>query len=132
LTAPGAFAVVVILVVVALSAYAFALVLGGIGLRWRGYHNVLSSLAGTAVTILCGAYIPRSTLPDWAQALGEVLPATHGLEALRGALAGAAIDGVLRGVGAELLVGAAYLVLAELSFRFFLSRARSAGTLDFH
>ena len=132
LTVPSLVGAVGVLLVIAVSAYAFALVLGGIGLRWRGYHNVLSSLAGTGVTILCGAYIPRSTLPEWAQVVGNLLPATHGLEALRGVLGGGAAEGVLRAVGAELLIAAAYLVLAELSFRLFLSRARSAGTLDFH
>ena len=122
---------ILMILVIALGAYGFGVMLGSAALWWRGYHNVLSSLAGTAVTILSGAYIPRHTLPDWAQAIGEVLPVTHGLQALRAALAGAP-EAMTVPVLYELAIATASLLVAQLAFGRFLSLARRAGTLDFH
>lgn len=122
---------ILVIGVIALGAYGFGVLLGSAALWWRGYHNVLSSLAGTAVTILCGAYIPRQTLPDWAQAVGGVLPVTHGLAALRAALAGS-FDRVLPEVALELLISVVSLLAAQVALRRFLRLARQAGTLDFH
>jgi ABC-2 type transport system permease protein len=122
---------ILVLGVVALGAYGFGVLLGSAALWWRGYHNVLSSFAGTIVTILCGAYIPRQTLPDWAHALGETLPVTHGLEAMRMTLAGS-FDRVGPEVALELVIAVGSLVIAQLAVRRFLVRARRSGTLDFH
>lgn len=121
----------IVVFLIACSSYCFGLLLGSAALWWRGYHNVLSSLAGTIVTILCGAYIPRQTLPDWAQALGNVLPVTHGLAALRSVMSGD-LGRTVPESGLELLIAVAAVIAAQVALHRFLVLARGAGTLDFH
>jgi ABC-2 type transport system permease protein len=69
--------------------------------------------------------------PEWLQAAVQVLPLTHGLQAVRELLDGASVPDVLPNVAAELAVGAGWLVVTLVAYRRFVARARRDGTLDF-
>lgn len=126
-------AAALILVVITGSVYTFGLLLGGFVLRFAEYRNVASSLATIALTFLSGVYVPVTALPTWIQPLSEILPVTHGLRALRQVTLGTSdANLVALQLSAEILVGVAYFVVSQVSFAYFLRRARTAGTLDFH
>lgn len=45
--------------------------------------NPVSLLLGMASILLAGVFYPATVLPDWLQALGQLLPLTHALELVR-------------------------------------------------
>lgn len=45
--------------------------------------NPVNLVVSTASILLAGVFYPRSVLPDWLQAAGNVLPLTHALELMR-------------------------------------------------
>jgi len=86
-------------------------------------YNALTYL----VILCCGALIPAGTLAA-LDIVGSVLPATHGLVAIRSALAGGPW---LAQVGLEVLVGLGWLVLAWFLFGAQAVRARRTGSDSF-
>ncbi|MBA3523610.1 MAG: hypothetical protein H0T85_03470 [Geodermatophilaceae bacterium] len=84
--------------------------------------------AAMYLVLLCsGALIPRGTLPA-LDVIGSVLPATHGLLAVRGALADRpwVVELLL-----EAAVGAVWLVLAYVLFTAQAARSRRTGSDSF-
>lgn len=129
----GGVLAVMLFALIAATTYAFALFLGSFVLRFPEYRNVTSNLASIGITFLAGVYVPTAFLPDWAQAVASLLPVTHGLRSLREGLGATSLtDAVLAPAAVEVAIGALYFTLAQLSFAFFLRRARLRGTLDFH
>lgn len=84
--------------------------------------------AAMYLVILCsGAFIPRGTLPV-LDVIGSVLPATHGLLAVRSALAD---EPWLAELSLEAAVGAGWLVLAFYLFTAQTARSRRTGSDSF-
>lgn len=91
--------------------------------------NPLGSLFGAVAWLLSGVLFPRALLPGWAQALAFLIPASHGLDAVRASLAGAPPSQLLRPLAA-LGVAALVLVAASLAaVSWACGRAREAGLL---
>ncbi|XIE79056.1 ABC transporter permease [Streptomyces sp. SBR177] len=111
----------------AAACSAFGLALGALGLRFRDVFLV-SNVASSALLLLTGAAVPRATLPGWMRATGEALPLTHAADAARRLTAGGGLD--VRLLGAELLVGAGYAVLAVVLLAVFERGSRRRATLD--
>ncbi|MDC0770673.1 ABC transporter permease [Streptomyces sp. HD] len=118
---------VAVLVAAAAACSAFGLALGALGLRFRDVFLV-SNVATSVLLLLTGANVPRETLPHWMRTAGEVLPLTHAADAARRSAAGQGLDTGL--LGAELAVGAGYLVLAVLLLALFEHGSRRRATLD--
>ncbi len=103
----------------------------------RHFWSVGESVAG-ALYLLCGAIFPLDVLPGWLRPLGQALPLTYWLEALRRALLGPA--GAVSPLMARLSDAALLLVLAGatlllgavsiLFFRWAESQAREKGLID--
>lgn len=106
---------------------AFGLALGALGLRFRDVFLV-SNVACSVLLLLTGANVPRTELPAWMGALGDVLPLTHAADAARQLSAGGALDTGL--LGAELAVGAGYALLAVALLALFERGSRRRATLD--
>jgi ABC-2 type transport system permease protein len=121
-----------ILVVIAATVYGLAMLVASVTLRYPTYQNAASNLAGLAMIVLCGVTVPIEVLPEPLQALSYAIPLTYGLAALRAVLAGAGPQDLIAPIALALASGAAYFVLASVSFAHFLNRARARGTLDFH
>ncbi|MFF7341855.1 ABC transporter permease [Streptomyces sp. NPDC008163] len=85
--------------------------------------NVLSYL----VMLCSGAIVPPGRL-KWVDAIGQVLPARHGLDAIRAGLAGRPW---LADLGLEILAGAGFTVIAALSILLQARRASRLGHDDF-
>jgi ABC-2 type transport system permease protein len=80
--------------------------------------------------LFCGVNIPLDVLPGWMQAVSNVLPFTHGLQAVRAAVGGAGFDEVGGLIAIEFVIGACYAVLAFALFSYLERSARANATLD--
>jgi ABC-2 type transport system permease protein len=72
--------------------------------------------------LLSGFMFPFRGMPEWAQALGEVLPLTHFLRIVRGIL--------LKGNGVEDLAGELWPIAAFAAVALFIGVKRYRQTLD--
>lgn len=121
--------IVLAMVVTAFSCSAIGAVQGGLSLRLRdGLFG--ANLLVFLFLLFCGVNIPLSALPVWMQVVSQVLPFTHGLEAVRQAIAGAGLAEVGGLIATEALIGVAYAVAAFFLFRWLERSAYRNATLD--
>jgi ABC-2 type transport system permease protein len=93
--------------------------------------NPIAMVIGSLSFFLSGVVYPVSVLPAWLVTLGQLLPLTHALAALRGALLVGAGPGALAGPLLALVLFT--VVLAPLGigiFAYALRRARIDGSLS--
>jgi len=128
--APGSLAVAgMALLVTVFSCTAIGALQGAVSLRLRdGLFG--ANLVTMSILLFCGVNIPLDELPGWMQVVGNLLPFTHGLEAVRQAAAGAGLDEVGGLIAIEVVVGIAYAVLAFALFSYLERSARRNATLD--
>jgi ABC-2 type transport system permease protein len=111
------------------SCNALGALQGAISLRLRdGLFG--ANLWVMAFLLFCGVNIPIADLPQWMQVISQLLPFTHGLEAVRQALDGAGLDRVGGLIAIEAFIGVAYAVAAFGLFRYLERSARANATLD--
>jgi ABC-2 type transport system permease protein len=91
--------------------------------------NLVVNIVFYGLILITGANVPLSDLPGPLAAIGNAVPMTHGLAAMRAALSGqlSAVPGQL---GWELLVGAGYAAAGIGVFRYAEWHARRVGSLD--
>jgi ABC-2 type transport system permease protein len=93
--------------------------------------NPVAMVIGSLSFFLSGVMYPVSVLPDWLRAVGRLLPLTHALAVLRGALLVGSGLGELRSSLLALLVFAGLLApVGAGMFAFALRRARVDGSLS--
>jgi ABC-2 type transport system permease protein len=93
--------------------------------------NPVAMVIGSLSFFLSGVMYPVTVLPDWLRAIGRVLPLTHALAVLRGALLIGASPAALADSFLALAIFAAVLApLGAAVFRFALRRARLDGSLS--
>lgn len=119
------------LAVVAASMYAVALALSAVVLRGPRWRNVVSNVSSLVVMLLSGATVPVTMWPSWLQAVGQVLPVTHALEAIRLLQEQGVVGAAWPLLGLALLLGLGWFVLAAAAFTLFGKAGRRAGTIDF-
>ena len=117
------------LIVTVFSCTSMGALQGSISLRLRdGLFG--ANLLMMAFLLFCGVNIPVSELPGWMQAVSQVLPFTHGLEAVRQAADGAGLSQVGGLIAIEFGIGVAYAVVAFFLFSFLERSSRANATLD--
>jgi ABC-2 type transport system permease protein len=128
--APGSLAVVgLALLVTVFACTAIGALQGAISLRLRdGLFG--ANLVTMSILLFCGVNIPMNELPGWMQVVGNLLPFTHGLEAVRQAADGAGLGQVGGLIATEALIGIAYAVAAFALFVYLERSARANATLD--
>jgi ABC-2 type transport system permease protein len=121
--------IVLAMVVTAFSCSAIGAVQGGVSLRMQdGLFG--ANLLVFLFLLFCGVNIPLESLPEWMQAVSQVLPFTHGLAAVRAAIDGAGLDEVGGLIAIEFAIGLAYAVAAFFLFRWLERGAYRNATLD--
>jgi ABC-2 type transport system permease protein len=121
--------IVLAMVVTAFSCSAIGAVQGGLSLRLRdGLFG--ANLLVFLFLLFCGVNIPLEALPPWMQAVSQVLPFTHGLQAVREAIDGASLAQVGGLIATEALIGLAYAMAAFFLFRWLERSAYRNATLD--
>ncbi|MEW6403266.1 MAG: ABC transporter permease [Chloroflexota bacterium] len=118
----------IILIAIA-SASALGWLIGAISLPIRWGYMICNWLAYLMV-FLCGVNIPLRALPPLAQMLGNILPVTHGLLAIRAVIDGAAYSTVLPLIGKEVLIAIIYGALAWVTFGYRLRVTRQKGSFE--
>lgn len=128
--APQSLAVVgLALLTTVFSCTAIGALQGAISLRLRdGLFG--ANLIMMGVLLFCGVNIPISELPGWMQFVSQLLPFTHGLQAIRQAAEGAGLGQVGGLIAVELLIGVVYAVAAFGLFSLLERSARQNATLD--
>jgi ABC-2 type transport system permease protein len=128
--APQSLAVVgLALLTTVFSCTAIGALQGAISLRLRdGLFG--ANLIMMGVLLFCGVNIPISELPGWMQFVSQLLPFTHGLQAIRQAAEGAGLGQVGGLIAVELLIGVVYALAAFGLFSLLERSARQNATLD--
>ncbi|NUR92997.1 MAG: ABC transporter permease, partial [Nonomuraea sp.] len=103
--------VLLILVISALSCSGLGLTMGAFGLVSRDVP-FLSNLVSIAMLLVSGANVALAVLPAPLRLIGEALPLSRGIEAVRLAVAGAPASRLSSLMLGEVAVGVVYLVLA--------------------
>jgi ABC-2 type transport system permease protein len=119
----------VVLVVTVSSCTGLGMLIGSIGLRARDVFFA-SNLVYFLMLLVCGVNIPPEELPAALEAISAVVPLTHGIEAARDVVAGAALGDVAGLVVTEAAIGAAYAAAAFGLFRFFEVEGRRSAALE--
>lgn len=124
----GAYGQMTLLIaLISASCSALGLTLGSIGLYLRDVF-FLPNIVVYAMLLFCGINLSATQTPAAMRVVGDFLPLTHGLRAVRDLLAGrspATSDWL-----AELAILAAYAVIAWLLLQVFARRARIDASLD--
>ena len=128
---PRAVFVVPLLLLVTLTTYLMGTFFGSLVLRYASARNLVSNVVGATMMALCGVNVPLSFFPDGVQAVARCLPLTHGLEGVRGVLAGAPAGQVLGDAAVEAVVGLGWFAVAAASFRWFAEGGRKDGSIEF-
>ena len=128
---PRALLVLPVLVLVASTAYALGIFLGGLVLRAMSTRNVVANVASATMMAICGVNVPLSFYPEAVQWLAHALPLTHGLLAIRDLLDGAGAGSILANLGAELGIGIGWLALALVTFDRLAEQGRRDGSIEF-
>jgi ABC-2 type transport system permease protein len=128
--APGSLAVVgLALLTTVFACTAIGALQGAISLRLRdGLFG--ANLVTMSILLFCGVNIPMRELPGWMQVIGNLLPFTHGLEAVRQAADGAGFGQVGGLIAIEAIIGIVYAVAAFALFVYLERSARANATLD--
>jgi ABC-2 type transport system permease protein len=120
-----------------LAGVAFqGILLGGVCLITARHNYFVGEVVAGALYLLCGAVFPIDVLPRPLQLLGQALPLTYWLEALRRALLGTGASELLSSLaGRELiliLIGSTVLLamLSVLFYRWAENWAREKGLID--
>jgi ABC-2 type transport system permease protein len=117
-----------VMLVTVFSCTSLGMMLGSIGLRARDVF-FLSNLVVYLMLLFCGANAPFDSLPNWMQIVGNALPLTHGIEAARSVVAGAALGDVGSLLVTEGTIGLAYALTGLGLFRFFEMESRRTGSM---
>lgn len=128
---PSALAVIPLVALVSVSTYCFGLTLGGLVLRAMELRNVVGNVTHLVMMAICGVQVPTSFWPQGIEYVASVLPLTHGLAAVRAALAGAPTGEIIGKAALEAAVGAGWLVVAALLFDRLAEYGRRDGSIEF-
>ena len=121
--------IALIVVVTATSCTAFGTMIGAFGLRGRDVF-FFANLMIFVFLLFCGVNVPFDSLPGWMQAIGRVLPLTHGIDAARQVADGASLGDVSGLVWTEAGIGAFYAMSAYGLLRFFEIDGRRRASLE--
>lgn len=121
--------ITVVLLACAYSCTGIGMVTAALALRVRE-TAVLSNIVLGVLLVFCGVNVALDALPTWMASVAEWLPITHGIEAARGLMDGAAWSTVITDVTAELLIGSAYLALGMLMLGWLETESRRTASLD--
>jgi ABC-2 type transport system permease protein len=121
--------IALIVVVTATSCTAFGTMIGAFGLRGRDVF-FFANLMIFVFLLFCGVNVPFDSLPGWMQAIGRVLPLTHGIDAARQVAQGASLGDVSGLVWTEAGIGVFYAGLAYGLLRYFEIDGRRRASLE--
>jgi len=118
-----------IILLIIVSASALGWCIGAFSLPIR-YGYMICNWFAYAMIIFCGVNIPTNALPSAVQVVGNLLPVTHGLRAVRAVIDGAAYASVWPLIGKEILIALCYGGAAWLTFGYRMRVTRQRGSFE--
>jgi ABC-2 type transport system permease protein len=118
-----------VVLVTVVSCTALGALIGSIGLRARDVFFA-ANLVYFLLLLFCGVNVSVDDLPGWMEAVGRGLPLTHGIQAAREVVEGAALADVAGLVATEAAIGAVYAIAAYALFRLFEAEGRRRASLE--
>jgi ABC-2 type transport system permease protein len=118
-----------VVLVTAFSCTGLGLITAGIALRVRESAVLLNIIFGFLL-IFTGANVPLDTVPGWIEATSQAIPLTHGIEASRRLVDGAALGEIWGLIGAEAAVGVVYAFVGYGVLRYMETQSRRHATLE--
>jgi ABC-2 type transport system permease protein len=115
--------------VCAFSCTGLGMVNAGLGFVVRE-NAVLSNIMFGVLLVFSGSNVPIDQLPGWMQAVSEVIPFTHGIQAARDLADGEPFSEVAGLVGTEALIGVVYGILGYSLIRAMEVVSRHRATLE--
>jgi ABC-2 type transport system permease protein len=119
------------IIVAAVSCSAMGLALSACGLVYRDIFQIATA-AYLLTMVVSGANIDRSTLPEWTRILGDALPTTHAIDAVRAMLDGQTVRTALASVALEGCVAAVWVAVALVLMKLFERVAKRRDALDLY
>ncbi len=117
------------ILLIILSASALGWSIGAFSLPIR-YGYMICNWFAYAMIVFCGVNIPTSALHPVVQFIGNLLPVTHGLQAVRALIDGATYASVYPLIGAEILIALIYSAAAWLMFGYRMKVTRQIGSFE--
>jgi ABC-2 type transport system permease protein len=121
-------AIPIILITLA-SASALGWCIGAFSLPIR-YGFMICNISAYAMMIFCGINVPVNSLSPAVRIVGNLLPVTHGLQAVRAVIDGATYASVMPLIGMEALIALIYSALAWVTFGYRMRVTRQRGTFE--
>lgn len=115
---------------ICITLAAMGLLIGSLALLTRSYM-VIANFLYYVMLILCGVNYPLKLLPPSVQIMGQLLPMTHGLDAVRALLMGSSYASVASSLAMEALIGVIYSIIAYLVFQYQRHLAWKKGSTEF-
>jgi ABC-2 type transport system permease protein len=112
------------------------ILLGGVTLVTARHSYYVGEAVAGALYLLCGVVFPLDVLPTWVRWIGQAIPLTYWIEAIRRAMIGTGASQTLSGLSDSALLGitaGSALALAFVSYavyRLAEYRARRLGLID--
>jgi ABC-2 type transport system permease protein len=120
---------VAVLAVSSFSCTGLGLMSAALALRVRETATLANIIIGVLI-IFCGVNVPVSALPGWMQAISNVLPLTHGIEAARELVGGASWGSITGLVTTEALIGVVYAGIGMTMLYLLEIESRRSATLE--
>lgn len=119
------------LIVAAVGAYGIGMFLAAISIDRYRLANLLFNFVFYLLVAIGGVNVPTDVFPGWVRTVASVLPLHHGLLGVRELVTTGPSTAVAGRFGLELAVGAAWLMLGLIGFRFSAESGRRDGSIDF-
>lgn len=120
-----------LLLLTSLSTYCFSLFLGALAIRIPRARNFIHQVITIGARAFCGVSVPISFWPEGVQFAVQVLPITHGLQAIRLLLDEAPLRQVLVSASMELAVALGWITLAVIAMDRMANAGRADGSIEF-
>jgi ABC-2 type transport system permease protein len=128
---PEVLALLPLLTLICLASYCFMLFVGALANFMPNARNLMHNIASMSLMAFCGVNVTVGFWPAPIEFLAQILPVTHGLEAVRTLLAaGSAVD-VLTNAGLELLVAGGWLAVTATVTDRMANAGRASGSIEF-
>ncbi|MFD6624416.1 ABC transporter permease [Streptomyces diastaticus] len=118
------------MLLIGLSSYCMGIAVGAVVCRAPATQWLALNLSYLSAMTFCGVNVPVTYWPPALQYVADVLPLTHGLEALRELLGDGSTARAMTAVGLEVLVAAGWLALGVLLFTWAVAGERRRGTIE--
>jgi len=125
----NALALIVTLILTALTMTGFGLLIGGFCFHFRN-PMVFANIFTFVLLIFCGVNFSVQALPPQIQFVSYAFPLTYGISAARSAIEGHTIADVSLTLVQQLVVGIVSVILGYLFFQAFERSARKTGKIE--